>query len=375
MFCNRCGSQVADDAAFCTVCGNKLQGAAGGGSVPKKFNVAGVTKAGNNLFSQITANFNPGIQKELGIWILMCVSAVLFFLTCILAGDVIYTAGEKLRTICVFLLLFAIGLCVLTALRLKPVSILFGNITILFIMLIPYYNLEKYIFRWGGISTTAITVLFVFSVLAAMTTVVVCFLQFFSSLNLHFLLMVSEIVTFGLIAAMMLLPCLLSSDVGDLFEHLGEIHFIMGSLAYLILCSAVADYTIFFCRGLIDNSNGKLMQLNFSQGGNAVTMRQAPIGVQCIRGNFQGQAFPVQGEIVIGSQQGSAHIVVHDAYVSKQHCFIRYNAALGNYEVMDVSSNGVFFSDGRRLQKGIYNTCPRGAILCLGSVNQQFRLM
>lgn len=97
--------------------------------------------------------------------------------------------------------------------------------------------------------------------------------------------------------------------------------------------------------------------------------------LQCLAGTHKGKIFPLQGEIIIGSLRGQAHIVLQDAYVSRQHLSIRFNDASNCFEVKDQSTNGTFLENGTRLQKNIYTSCPRGTIIHLGSSSQQFKLM
>lgn len=88
-----------------------------------------------------------------------------------------------------------------------------------------------------------------------------------------------------------------------------------------------------------------------------------------------GQVFNLQNvEFSMGSQQG-VNLVIPDTHVSRTHCTVRFNFSNGMYEVRDLSTNGVYLLNGVRLQKGVYTPLQRGTIFCLGSVNQQFRLL
>lgn len=52
---------------------------------------------------------------------------------------------------------------------------------------------------------------------------------------------------------------------------------------------------------------------------------------------------------------------------------------MGVYEVMDVSTNGVYVTiqngSAQRISAGSYVPCARGSVISLGSMEQQFRLL
>lgn len=106
-----------------------------------------------------------------------------------------------------------------------------------------------------------------------------------------------------------------------------------------------------------------------------VASTQPSVMLQCLAGTHKGKLFPLQGEMMIGSLQGQVHIVLQDAYVSRRHLSIRFNAASNCFEVKDQSTNGTFFENGTRLKKNVYTSCPRGTVIHLGSSKQQFKLI
>lgn len=371
MLCNKCGQPVNEGSPFCPNCGNRM-------------------KEPKYLFYQLIAHRDGGIQKEFVLWIGICVSFALFFMATILLGDAsgYFDLEKDIRNFCVFSLVFSVPLGVFMAMRWKGVSILYGNIVFSFFLLISYYGCEKQIFLMyeGTESTTVIKVFYALALLAAIALIVCCGLHFFTTMHLERLILLCSILTVSLIVLMNVVPILLLDDMVELYEYCGELHVVMIMCSYFVILAMIAGYTIFYAIGLIDNTEKQLLPANLLQkmntmGGGVNTppqnmvRQQAPVGLQCIRGNYQGQAFPVQGEVILGSQFGQAHIVLQDSYVSRQHCVIRFNSATGYYEVKDISSNGVFLENGTRLQRGVYCTLTRGTVLCIGSGNQLFRLM
>lgn len=148
--------------------------------------------------------------------------------------------------------------------------------------------------------------------------------------------------------------------------------FWLGSIAFLLISAAITVYTVMFFGGVIDNRKNKIYVLS---GGVSGPNSQRMPAIQCVQGSYPGQVFNLQNvEFSMGSQQG-VNLVIPDTHVSRTHCTVRFNFSNGMYEVRDLSTNGVYLLNGVRLQKGVYTPLQRGTIFCLGSVNQQFRLL
>lgn len=379
MFCSKCGSQIPDGMAFCPNCGNRMNKGMGT-----------AVKTPGNLFSMISFDFNPGIKMELVLWIFCCISAVLCFITIIMMGDadILLYKISSIRTVWIFMLLFNIGAGVFIALRFRGINIMYSNVSFFFIMLIAYYLKEKYLFgiiddNAGSNIETSVNIFFALAVIVALAAIVCIMLDIFTNIKLKFVIMILTIVTICLVFLMVFIPYLLLGGTGYSVSDFGELHFILGSVSYIFICAVTAVYTVLYCKGIIDNNEKMFAMFNttqriqkntYMQGQNVNVMQTLPM-IQCIKGSCQNQAFNIQGEIIIGSQMGSANIVLNDTYVSRQHCVVRFNNATGYYEVMDLSSNGVFLLNGARLQKGVYTSCPRGTVLFIGSTNQQFKLL
>ncbi len=387
MYCNQCGNQVSDNASFCPICGNRLGNSMKKGNISMNRKVSygegASTKSMGNLFQRFSMNPDMAIKKELAVWGAICVSVVLALLTCILVGDVsgysFWVGG--VRSFELFLMFAGIAVCIIMALRKQIASVLIGNILIPTILLIPFYKTERALAVYGteGNDLTILTVLFVFAIIAAIGIVLLCVLQFFTAMYVERFIVYISIGTLILILCMTLVPILLADDAGTYIEFFGAMHFIMGTVSYLIAVIAMTIYTCLYFNNMMEHQDFKSiykhMQNQTSAGRGSIASMETPLGVQFVQGVLMGKTYPVQGEIIIGSQQGSAHIIVPDSKISRQHCVIRYNAMTHKYEVMDMSTNGVYLNNGMALSKGVYNSINRGTILWLGSAAQQIRLM
>jgi len=388
MFCSHCGKEIPDRSVFCPACGNQLGKAAGGMPVQpdagnrggKQMSENGI--AGNHLFVRFARDkSNRGLLCELILWSLICFSMLLLLVNILFLigkmGHGSWYTGNVIFGF--FLLILESGLGTLVLLRFRGISILYGISFILGIMLIPYYMMERGLMAWylGYGRTIFIAIFFALALIAAMGLIVCGTLEFFTAIRLKLAVFICSIVEVSLIATMMVLPLLLSGDIVGMMSILSNRGLLLNSVSYIIICCVAAFYAIFYCKGIIESDKENLFHLNKQKGtAKAVqAAQQVPVGIQCIRGSYQGQTFPVHGEIIIGSQPGGAHIVIQDVYVSKQHCRIRFNAVSGSYEVADISTNGVFLENRMRLQHNVYQSCPRGTVIYLGSENQKYKLL
>lgn len=97
----------------------------------------------------------------------------------------------------------------------------------------------------------------------------------------------------------------------------------------------------------------------------------------CMRGNDFGRkiSLPADTVVVIGRDATACNYAIRDARVSRRHCEIMYIAALEQYRVKDVSRNGTFLGDGKRLGKGKeYLLKPRDS-LYMGDEKNYFQLL
>ena len=71
-----------------------------------------------------------------------------------------------------------------------------------------------------------------------------------------------------------------------------------------------------------------------------------------VKGKLLGTILWIQcdKEITVGRNGATADVVINEARISRLHCGIRYNSETDNYSVIDYSTNGIFRSNGERIQ-------------------------
>ena len=96
-----------------------------------------------------------------------------------------------------------------------------------------------------------------------------------------------------------------------------------------------------------------------------------------VAGMYAGSVFKIKPDqtVVLGRDPKQAQIVFSQGAdkISRRHCSVMFSSRLGQYQVVDHSSNGTFVS-GSRLQLNVPVTLPRGTQLALGSNDNIIRL-
>lgn len=101
----------------------------------------------------------------------------------------------------------------------------------------------------------------------------------------------------------------------------------------------------------------------------AVSASNTPI-VVCMSGEYAGQQFSMSnGYLMIGRDSQRANLILTSSQISKQHCYIKYDAQSDSYLVIDYSTNGVFFGDGSRMKPNSQTMVRRGTTIRLGGNN------
>lgn len=72
----------------------------------------------------------------------------------------------------------------------------------------------------------------------------------------------------------------------------------------------------------------------------------------------------------IGRSKFSSNLVLdHDTNISRIHCYVRFDDKKNIFYLSDVSANGTYFEDGRRLEKNREYPVPPGTKFYLASRN------
>ena len=420
-FCTSCGTQLQDGAQVCPNCGQRVVGVNPnpmGGGQPVMGGQPGMngqpgmgvqpgmyarTRSRiDNIFSSLVYDKTTGSIMEFSLWCSVCLGVLLLFLATILTGDkeVLSRYTDGFRLLWLFTMLFSIGLGVTMVFRkLKPIMLFGAEIVLQLIMFITYYatvmgrfsDLPRMMDRRKiEVEGTGIIIAFFVITLLVVIGIIACSsIHFFSQINLGKVTAILSMVYSGLLFVLMVLLYFcpyIEYDVEKyrLFARVRDYDipsgwgftgscFWLGSIAFLLISAAITVYTVLFFVGVIDNRKNKIYV--FSGGSSVGANPQRMPAIQCVQGSYPGQVFNLQNvEFSMGSQQG-VNLVIPDTHVSRTHCTVRFNFSNGMYEVRDLSTNGVYLLNGVRLQKGVYTPLQRGTIFCLGSVNQQFRLL
>lgn len=319
----------------------------------------------NNIFSALVREKTSGAILEFVLWCTVCFTALMSLIALAMGGG---------HVVWILLMLFSIGLGVLMAFRLKAIALLYSacifNLLIFFIHYLCFSlgNSE-------GVSHSPLNIiLFVLVLLLSLAVTACAFVQFFSKFQIGKILTILVLVDSAFI---MLLQILMYTSEYMGASYANSYHrtwlnykgYWIGTISFWIILAVIDVFYVGFFMGPIDSRKDKIYVSGQSAG-----QRGMP-GIQGISGAYAGRTILLRGGMItIGSGNGVS-ICIPDAYVSQMHCTIRFNSSTGFYEVLDQSSNGVWLTDGTRLQKSVYNSVRRGSILCIGTAAQQFRLL
>lgn len=383
MYCGSCGRNIPNGSRVCNYCGRLQMGGGAYQAYPRR----GI----DNIFSALVHERTPGAIMEFVLWCITCVIVVMAMIAAIVGHG-------KLAWI--FLMLFAIGLAVITAFRLKPIALLYSvgvfNLVVCAIHFVNYFGRQKstydpdMIYDYSFSYSLFNLILFIVVILIAIAIVTCAFIHFFSRIELGnvmtILLCVETGLTIFLHIMMYALPytgsygSAMSSEQQAIMNYNA---FWYGTVVYWCMLIVVLLYYIFFFWGAMDNSKGKILsslngysgsqRIGYYGGGGA--RQQVNEGLQGVSGMYTGKTIYLQGRTITIGSSSQVMVNLNAPYVSGQHCAVRFNNLNGCYEIFDNSKNGVFISSGKQLQKGVYNAVPRGEIISIGSNEQRFRLL
>lgn len=376
MFCTHCGKNLQDGTRFCVYCGKPQEekGRAISYQAPQRAVGQAPVSGINNIFSALVREKTPGVIMEFSLWCVVCFSVVFSLVAAIVGeGNVTWILS----------MLFAIGLGVIMAFRLKPLALLYSTVCFDFLIpLIHYICFAKSGKFWGyeDLSYSALNiVLFILIILLSVGIVACAFVHFFSKVNLGNALTIMVITDTGLTILLQILMFAVGY-IGDndymndsLRVYLNAKGYWFGTISLWMIIVAMALFFAFFFWGFIDSSKGKLVgNTPVARGSNSNGLYPEMKG---LNGVYAGRVFNLQHTTITIGSDPQMMLVIRDPYVSGKHCAIRFNSMTGFYEVYDGSRNGVMLSNGTRLQKGVYNSVQRGSVIYIGSAAQQFLLV
>ncbi len=96
----------------------------------------------------------------------------------------------------------------------------------------------------------------------------------------------------------------------------------------------------------------------------------------CISGEFLGAIFRINADrkILFGRDYRVVDFCFHDETISKEHCWIEYDADYERYLLCDTSRNGVFVNGDKRVEKGATIFLKKGDEIRLGKTENIFKM-
>lgn len=376
MFCTNCGNQIPGGGNVCPYCGKPVAGAGGMGYRRPPARI-------DNIFTALVNERTPGAIWEFSLWCTVCVCVILSLIAVITVNADMWRFSAPCRAVWLFVMLFEIGTGVLMAFRKKMIMLYVSSQTIQLIMSIFIYALYAYIYSEVKEETeVGMLLAFILILLAALGVAVCSSIHFFSRIELGKISAILDVIIAGL---MLIYAIIAGVAIGSLGSGaVGDTGLGFGIASVVIMNAVIATFYMLFFFGCIDSRKRKILGGggSLSGGGSYGTNGGGPAftpGLQCIRGQYQGQVMYLQnGELTFGSDALAA-IVIPSPHISHRHCSVRYNPGMGTYEVMDVSTNGVYVTaqngGTQRIPAGSYVPCARGSVISLGSMEQQFRLL
>ncbi len=376
MFCGSCGREIPNGSAVCNYCGRpQMAGAYSARS----------GKGIDNIFSALVHEKTQGAIMEFVLWCITCVIVVMAMIAGIIGH------GNS-KVVWLLLMVFAIGLGVITAFRLKPIALLYSVGVFNLIIAALHFGILKASKTYTDSTSFSVfnIILFVVEMLLAVGIVTCAFIHFFSRIELGNVMTILLCVYTGVAVLLhiMMYAMPYTGEYAD--DHTEYARYVFsdraywyGTIVYWLMLVVVLLYYIFFFWGAMDSSKGKILSslngygggqraVGYSAGG---SHRNVNAGIVGVSGAHNGETIYLQGRTLTVGSNSQMMVNISSPYVSSQHCAIRFNNNNGFYEIYDNSTNGVFLSSGKRLQKGVYNAVPRGEVISIGSNEQRFKLL
>lgn len=374
MFCSNCGNNIPNGSNVCPYCGRPVAGA--GGTAYRK-----PPARIDNIFTALMHERTPGAIWEFSLWCMVCLCVILSLVAIITVNSWIKQFAVFCRIVWLFVMLFEIGTGVLMAFRRKPVMLYVSSQTIQLGMSIFLYALFAFIYvEIRGDISVGMLLMFILLLLTALGLSVCSSIHFFTKIELGKISAILDVVVAGFMLIFAMVVGVSMSSLGSWV--IGDTGFGLGITSLVIMNAVIAVFYMLFFFGCIDSRKRKIINYGGVSGSGSQQKSRVAFtpGLQCIRGQYQGQVMYLQGqELTFGSQAASAAIVIPNPHVSHRHCSVRYNPSMGMYEVVDFSTNGVYVTvqngNTQRIPAGSYVPCARGSVISLGSMEQQFRLL
>ena len=337
----------------------------------------------DNIFSALVHEKTSGAIMEFVLWCTTCLMALLSLIVLIIGHG---------RVAWIFMMIFAIGLAVITAFRLKPIAMLYSviafNLIVSVLHFVNFQKIKNHDSDWGYAYSYNVfnVVWFVLEMIIVVGIIVCAFIHFFSTINLGNVMTILVCVDTGFVITLNIVMYA-APYTGDYAWFMNDLErgtmnsdsYWFGTIVLWILLTEVLLYYTLFFWGSIDSRKGKIIPSLNQQGGGSRPQRvnagASNVGIRGVSGVCLGQVYYLQGRTVTIGSDPRMMVVVQAPNVSRQHCAVRFNYQTGLYEIFDNSTNGVFLGSGAVLQKGVYNSVRRGEVIAIGNKEQRFVLL
>ncbi len=372
MFCSNCGNTIPNGSRVCPYCGKPVVGMGGGVYQERRAKI-------DNIFTALMQERTPGAIWEFALWCTVCVCVLLSMTAMIVVSSWMEEFTVACRLVWLFVMLFEIATGVLMAFRLKPIMLYASSLTLQLIM--PIFLYVTYAMAYSRMDQdlpAGIIVMFVLLLLTSLGLATCSSIQFFTRIDLGKITAILDVVVAGCMFFFVIVTAVSSDAVtGWVISKSG---FGPGAVSFVGIHAVLAVFYMLFFFGCIDSRINKIIIQGRISGGSSGNHAAFTPGLQCIRGQYQGQIMYVRGyDLTFGSQSGEVAVVIPDPYISRRHCSVRYDSRTGMYGILDVSTNGVYLTNPngstQRIPSGQYISCPRGSVIGMGSMEQQFRLL
>lgn len=180
-------------------------------------------------------------------------------------------------------------------------------------------------------------------------------------------------------------------DEGDYSEG-GDFPFFV--IPIVLIASAIAGVIVVIIKLSSRKSEGETYDIPINNQGtpnvvknpvvpNAVQrVNEKPVavtGVRVLTGSMTGTEYKIDDgkTAILGKDSYLANLVFDSSYlaVSRLHCTVTYSEKYDKYFVTDSSSNGTYYENGARLNKGLRTPVNRGMILRLADSDCKIKLL
>lgn len=109
--------------------------------------------------------------------------------------------------------------------------------------------------------------------------------------------------------------------------------------------------------------------------GSGAVVKKGEGSITGMDGTYEGATLPVTGEpVIIGRDTSVCNMIVVGDMVSREHCTVSYNRESHIYMVTDLSSNGTYDGNGKRLANGVPVYMEAGSMIRIGKDGERFIL-